>query len=309
MRRLSDLIRPTRRTLRSLGPADREAAIQWMAARPATSAFLLGWVHQFGMPSLGKNRFFEIYTAGEAPDWTAMILVVNGALISAVEGTPEHGEALGESLQSRGYQIQTAVGPDAFLEAFMTRFCGANFRPRVNQAQCVMLRERATPIEHTPYPPRLLQRAVQEDAAELIDASLRMHEEEVGRPNSPSDITALRRSALHKTRGRRVWIYRDPQSKELLFKASISLPTPLVVQIEGVWTAPHARGQGIARDCMAQMIATLHQDYRYLALTVGRDNQPAIALYRRLGFATVCDWRTAYLDNEPAVTDDLRGAK
>lgn len=295
MRRLSELLRPARRSLRTLGPADRDAALQWMAARPASSAFLLGWVQQFGMPSRGKNSFYEIFVDGEHGAWTSMALVVNGALMSAAAGDATHGETLAALLHDQGYTLQTVVGPDAMISAFVRSFCGPEFVPRVNQSQCIMQRERATPLTHLAFPPRLVRQAVDADAVAVIESSLAMHAEEVKRPNSQNDALALRRAAMQKIRTGRVWVHTDPQGT-LLFKASRSLPTPEVVQVEGVWTAPEARGQGIAQDCLTQIFTTLHQTHRTISLTVGRQNTPAINLYRRLGMEQTLDWRTVYLD-------------
>lgn len=304
MRRLSELLRPTRRTPRTLGPADRDAAIHWMDARPAASAFLRGWIEQFGMPSLAKNAFFELYVFGEHGAWDCMALVVNGALMSAADGTEEHGQILGELLHTRNYTLQTVVGPDSFIEQFVASFRAPDFVPRVDQKQCLMERDRYAPMpKDLAFPPRLVRLATQKDAPQVVRSSLEMHAEEVLQPNSSSDALALRRSSLQKIDSQRVWVHTDDEG-HLLFKASRSLPAPHVVQIEGVWTAPEARGQGIALDCLTQIFLMLHQTYALISLTVGRENTAAIALYRRLGMMRTLDWRTVYLD--PAESDSTK---
>lgn len=295
MRRLADLISSNRRILRTLGPADRDNIFEWMDTRPAASAFLYGWINRFGMPSHGRNAFFDVYVHGPDKDWDLVALVVNGVLVSFVEGEVAQAEELGALLRGYEYAVQTLVGPDVAVSAFAEYFTAREFEPRVNQAQCVMMRERSTPIEHIAYPPRLLTRATEEYAQRVIQASLDMHTEEVQRPNSQSDAVALRRASLQKIRAGRVWVLVD-DAGELLFKASTSLPTPHIVQVEGVWTAPKARGQGIGRDCIAQICSTLHATFPLISLIVGRDNVPALRLYQSLGFAHVCDWRTMYLD-------------
>jgi|SRR5690625_154698 len=305
MRRLSELLRPARHTPRTLGPADRDVAIHWMAQHAAASAFLYGWIEQFGMPSQGKNAFFEIYVFGDYGTWDCMALVVNGALVSAVKGTETHGQILAEYLHARHYQLLTVVGPDAMIRAFVEHFCPPDFAPRVDQAQCIMERTHDLPLPTTlHFPPRLVRLATETDAPHVIQSSLDMHAEEVQQPNSQSDIRALRRSALQKIHTRRVWVHTDADGG-LLFKASRSLPTPHIVQVEGVWTHPAARGQGIAHDCLTQIFSALHERYPKISLTVGRENLPAIALYEKLGMERTHDWRTVYLDPpDDASADD-----
>lgn len=300
MRRLADLISSNRRTLRTLGPADRDATLQWMDARPAASAFLYGWINRFGMPSAGRNAFFDVYVHGPQAEWDLMALVVNGVLVSFVEAEAEQAQELGRMLRDQEYAVQTLVGPDVAVSAFAEHFCSPTFEPRVNQAQCIMMRKRGTPLEDIAYPPKLLQRADQSHAERVIQASLDMHTEEVRQPNSQTDVTALRRASLQKIRSGRVWLLLDDDGA-LLFKASTSLPTPHIVQLEGVWTRPDVRGQGIARHCLTQICVTLHATYPLISLTVGRDNAPALRLYQNLGFEHVCDWRTMYLDAHQAV--------
>lgn len=266
-----------------------------MEKRPAASAFLYGWLSRFGMPSNGRNAFFDVYVHGPDSAWDLMTLVVNGVLVSFVEANAEQAAELGALLRGEDYAAQTLVGPDVAVSAFAEHFSSPSFEPRVNQAQCVMMRERSTPLQDLPYPPKLLHRASEVHAERVIQASLEMHTEEVQQPNSRNDAIALRRASLQKIRSGRVWVLLD-DAGELLFKASTSLPTPHIVQIEGVWTAPKARGQGIARHCMTQICTTLHATFPLLSLTVGRENVPALRLYESLGFVHVCDWRTMYLD-------------
>lgn len=294
------MISSNRRTLRILGPTDRDATLHWMETRPAASAFLYGWINRFGMPSAGRNAFFDIYVHGPHADWDLMALVVNGVLVSFVEAKSEQAQELGRLLREKEYAVQTLVGPDNAVSAFAEHFCSRTFEPRVNQAQRIMMRKRSTPLEDIAYPPKLLQRATDIHAERVIQASLDMHAEEVNQPNSQTDVTALRRASLQKIRSGRVWMLLDDEDA-LLFKASTSLPTPHIVQLEGVWTRPDARGQGIARHCLTQICAALHATYPLISLTVGRDNAPALRLYQRLGFEHVCDWRTMYLDTYQAV--------
>ena len=56
--------------------------------------------------------------------------------------------------------------------------------------------------------------------------------------------------------------------------------------IWGVYVQPDARGRGIARALMTDIIAFARQEVRQVHLSVVTENAPAIALYEHLGFIT-----------------------
>lgn len=56
------------------------------------------------------------------------------------------------------------------------------------------------------------------------------------------------------------------------------------VQLQGVWTAPPARGRGIAKTALSKICATLLEEYPTVSLYVNDFNAAALALYRSLGF-------------------------
>jgi ribosomal protein S18 acetylase RimI-like enzyme len=56
--------------------------------------------------------------------------------------------------------------------------------------------------------------------------------------------------------------------------------------IWGVYVRPDARGRGIARALMTDIIAFARQEVRQVHLSVVTENVPAIALYEHLGFTT-----------------------
>lgn len=60
--------------------------------------------------------------------------------------------------------------------------------------------------------------------------------------------------------------------------------TKQTVQLQGVWTAPPARGKGIAKAALTEICGALLEEYPTVSLYVNDFNGAALALYRSLGF-------------------------
>lgn len=287
----------TRNSVRFLTLADRDQLRNWMMARPAQCAFCLGWLDRFGMSGSKENRFFDFVVIGAGDDWELVALIVHGALLCVMKGDELTAKRLGLFLSKRSAVFQTLVGPDIPV-TILSEALNTDFNPpRVDQSQVLMQRKRADAPVHTLNTDDRFRKASLKDLALVVDATLRMHEEEIGVPNTDRDVDSLIRSTYQKLQEGRIWICEGVHAGQLDFKASISLPTDAVAQIEGVWTNPERRGKGVARRCLHSMCGELEQTYPMLSLTVGAANEHAIRLYRALGFEEIQPWRTVYLDD------------
>jgi uncharacterized protein len=63
-------------------------------------------------------------------------------------------------------------------------------------------------------------------------------------------------------------------------------------QLQGIWTPPAYRGHGLATAALSGICDRLLDDTPELSLYVNDFNQAAIALYRRVGFEAVSEFRT-----------------
>ncbi len=72
-----------------------------------------------------------------------------------------------------------------------------------------------------------------------------------------------------------------------MFKADFGIVTRQAVQIQGVWVAPEARGQGRAAPAMAAVVNQALQLAPVVCLYVNDYNTAAIRTYQRVGFDTV----------------------
>lgn len=269
-----------------------------MEARPAQCAFALGWLDRFGMSGTRANSFFDFLVAGPHGAWSSVALVVHGALLCVLEGERASAHRLGSFLARRRATFQTLIGPDEASEILTGYLCAPGREPRVVQRQWLMIKHR--PSVHELAVDRFSGRfrhATMQDLPFVLEGTLAMHEEETGVANTDHDIEALIGSTFQKIQESRVWMLSEVDSSKVLFKASIALPTPIVAQIEGVWTAPNARGQGFAGACLRAMCIELFERCPALSLTVGMSNEPALRLYRALGFETVAPWRTVYIED------------
>ena len=81
------------------------------------------------------------------------------------------------------------------------------------------------------------------------------------------------------------WVLRRPDDLAVLACGQTAVEADLV-GLYDVFTSPQARGQGLARLLCGQLLARAMQaGARTAYLQVEADNAPALAIYRRLGFA------------------------
>lgn len=77
------------------------------------------------------------------------------------------------------------------------------------------------------------------------------------------------------------------EDNEVIFKADIGAVGAGVAQVQGVWVRPDRRGRGIAAPAMAAVTNRLLARGLVASLYVNDFNAPALATYRRCGYATV----------------------
>lgn len=123
--------------------------------------------------------------------------------------------------------------------------------------------------------------------------------EEVGYdPSAHSNSYMLRTRSLirHGRTYIKLGAGQDGQPR-VIFKADIGALAGGVAQIQGVWTVPEMRGQGIATAALASVIRQVLADgqVQYVSLYVNHYNAPALRVYEKLGFRHVSDWATVQL--------------
>ncbi|GAC1338372.1 MAG: GNAT family N-acetyltransferase [Candidatus Dormibacteria bacterium] len=132
--------------------------------------------------------------------------------------------------------------------------------------------------------------ATPDEVSALSAAAAAMHREEVGGDGSALDPEAWRaRMATLVSRG---WSYTWSEGSTLIFKCELSALTPHTVQLQGVWTAPSHRRQGVARRALGTVCAQLLQQVASCSLYVNAGNVGAELLYRKLGFEPVGEYAT-----------------
>jgi ribosomal protein S18 acetylase RimI-like enzyme len=138
-----------------------------------------------------------------------------------------------------------------------------------------------------------VRRAQPGDLDLLVVAAAAMHREEMGIDPLAIDPAGWRaRMAVLIARG---WSWVWIEGGEVLFKAELSAWTAEVVQVQGVYTAPSARGRGIATAGLAAVCEALHAEVPTCSLYVNHFNVAALRVYTRLGFETVGEFATIIL--------------
>ncbi len=139
-----------------------------------------------------------------------------------------------------------------------------------------------------PEPP--LRLATVADLEQAVAAGAAMHLEEVGFDPLLSDPVGFRQRVL--TLIRRGWVHLWMEDGEIVFKAERSAVTAEAIQLQGVWTNPRFRGQGLGTLAMARLCQQLLAETEAVTLFVNDFNAVAIHVYERIGFRRIGTMRS-----------------
>jgi predicted GNAT family acetyltransferase len=271
--------------VRVLGPSDLDAALELIAEDPVTNVFAeyRSRITQLDPRWLGGEMW------GYVDDGELVSLCHVGANLVPVLGTRDACEAFARRAMRRRRASATIVGPRDQVEWLWQGLEHVWDPPRELRWDQPHL---VTDLPPLVRPDPLVRRTDPHDLETLYPACVAMYTEEVGvspevgdgthgGPNGARGLYHARVAQL-VSRG---WSFSRIEDGEVVFKAEVACATPRACQVQGVYVAPHRRGQGLAVAGMAAVVdICLREIAPTVSLYVNGHNLAARRAYERVGF-------------------------
>ena len=269
-----------RPSVRVLGAKDLEDAVAVCAQDPVSHAFVSS---RLVAGLLGEVGHAEVWGFSEGSDLVSLCWV--GANMVPVEAGGEAADAFAARARRCTRRSSSLFGPreDVLrLWAGIEPTWGPAREVRGNQPLMVC----DTPLV-TPDPGVRRTRPAELDT--LFPASVAMFTEEIGYSPVGLDGGAGYQAGVSEMVGLgRSFVRIDPGADgrpEVVFKAELGAVTGAVAQVQGVWVAPHRRGEGLAGPAVAAVVQAVHRDLgARSSLYVNDFNSRAVHVYEQVGF-------------------------
>jgi len=125
----------------------------------------------------------------------------------------------------------------------------------------------------------------------LLPASIAMFTAEVG--YSPTRFGSAAYQAHIAALIAKQRSYCIIEQGQVIFKADVAAVAGGVAQLQGVWLAPHLRGQGLAKPALSAVIADVQVRHApIISLLVNHQNSRAQHIYQSLGFQQAAEFTT-----------------
>ena len=269
-----------RPSVRVLGARDLEEAVYVCALDPVSHAFvssrLVGGL-------LGEAGHAEVWGYEDAGELRSLLWV--GANMVPVEASGDAADAFAARARRSNRRSSSLFGPREDVLRLWSGLEGLwgparEIRPRQPLMVCdeVLLE-----------PDPLVRRTRPTELDTLFPASVAMFTEEIGYSPVGLDGGAGYRAGVAEMVGLgRSFVRVEPGRHgvpEVVFKAELGAVTGAVAQIQGVWVAPHRRGEGLAAPAVAAVVEAVRTDLgARSSLYVNDYNTRAVAVYERVGF-------------------------
>lgn len=258
------------------GNVDRDRALAICATLPSRPTQVAAWIWEGGLTATPRTKSLLFLEPEGGLAFVSDLGVIMPHLTRA--------ESLDELARRVGpIASRVVVGPRWAAEAYWDRLVRRGSRARLRREQVgYAVARSAFRILERPSLSLALRPAGPDDLDALVEASAAMAVEESNDdPGRRNPALFRARIAERVARGRDFVLF---EGRELVFKVNVAAISPHGGHIEGVYTTPAFRGQGVGRAGVAWVTRWILERGELATLLVNESNQAARRIYEDLGF-------------------------
>jgi predicted GNAT family acetyltransferase len=271
-------------TLRQLQEEDCEETLAFLSQTPLDAVHLIGMIEDNGIVSpFHRGNLFGYF---ENKKLAAVALLGHSILLHGKEESfPYFAEAAIDS-NTKGHVI---FGPRKQVENFWSHLEKHERKTRlVRQHNWYVCGQPFQALRHLQ-----LTQATLEELTVVANAQAEMALEESGIDPRESDSLGFFNRVAERIKRGRIWVKMD--DGKVIFKADLISQTQEVSYIEGIWTHPDCRNQGIATTCVSELAHRLLHLGSTPCLVVEPHEEAARRVYERVGFICTDEYQARYL--------------
>ena len=278
----------TRAAAKPLTLADRDEALAVCARDPARHAFVAARI-------LESSRVGSLSgLLGHRTEGVLDSVCWASANIVPVESAPDSRSAYADRMRRWRGNTASILGPREEVLDLWSRLEPQWGPARAIRADQPLMVTRTRPSSLGIVAEERVRPARDEDVDAILPAASHMFTHEIGYAPYVGSSRAYRGAIAGLVDRGHTWIWRE--RGEVLFKTDVGSLALGCAQLQGVWLAPHLRGQGWSVPLLAAVVEqVLDLGVREVSLYVNDYNLAARALYERLGFTTVGSFATVLL--------------
>jgi len=276
---------------RPLLETDRHAAVEFLRHHPEENVYLLSRIAVDGVvneSSLAHGRFYGRFSGDELLG--VVFFGHRKGLVLAGEDDEFLRAAARVALGPEAGWI-ILVGPRAASDGFLSHYRWRGQSTHLNRVQdFYVLRP-----DDLPHLAGAIRLAELPDLDVVVEMSEQMLMEDFRLAPGSLSREGIRDSMRRKIREGRTYLAEE--RGRAVFKVDVSAQYRGGAQIEGVFTRPEVRGQGIASRSIAALSAELLGACGFVTLHVDQRNVPAKRAYEKAGFRLFSEFRLVLLDS------------
>ena len=262
--------------------AHERAALAYLAKAPFDNVFL-SWLISSERSTATRSAMYVFVDRNAAIDGVAFF----GRQIVLAAGSEEVIAAFAQVAPAYRFE-RMIVGPKATVDAFWSGIKSWHPAPGVvRESQPVLAVDRASLVGDRDGV--IVRRARPSEWESVAHNSAKMIEHEL--EYDPRSFAAEFNANVRMMIDRGLW-WVGENDGQLCFFCNAGPRSSQTLQLQGIWTPPAFRGRGLAAAALYGVCDDLLRDVPSLSLYVNGFNEPALRLYRRIGFRQVGEFKT-----------------
>ena len=276
--------------LTPLVPEDVDAALEFCRLHPFHCTYIAGWVAEGGLQrNPSTPRAWLLGERNGSGDLIGLVYISATGIMIPAKLTEEAMQRVAQMVHRNPNLARVVVGERTLVSQLWRTLARCGARARLSRDQVGYSLDKVTARLLDPLE---LVSATTEHLEQVVQASAAMAREEARDDPYARNPRLFRERIAERLRRGRDFIYAPNQ--RLQFKSNVASLSPLGGQIEGIYTLPAFRHQGLGLRGTSAVTQWVLDRADRAFLLVNEDNYDARRLYERLGYQPVVESRTVF---------------